>query len=171
LPLFETIKNIAILILVEISIVSNGILFVFISYTLINYFLIKTREKMYPIIEDKADPARRAIEYFNRGNLERLLQNYEVAISYYNKAIELDPKFAEAFYKRGNIKYIMENYDSAMQDYDEAIKLNPKLAEAYHNRGLIKYNKGDLANGRIDFTIAAQLGCFKSYDVKKGYCN
>jgi tetratricopeptide (TPR) repeat protein len=121
--------------------------------------------------EDKENAARRAIEYFNRGNLERLLQNYEVAIGYYDKAIELDSKFAEAFYKRGNIKYIMQNYDGAMEDYNEAIELNPKLAEAYHNRGLIRYNKGDLANGRIDFTIAAQLGCFKSYDVKKGYCN
>ncbi len=114
---------------------------------------------------------KRAIEYFNRGNIERLLKNYEVALGYYTKAITLNPNFAEAFYKRGNVKYVLENYDGALADYNEAIKLNPKLAEAYHNRGLIKYNKGDVTNGRIDFTIAAQLGCFKSYDVKKGYCN
>ena len=114
---------------------------------------------------------KKSIEFFNRGNLEKLLANYDIAISYFTKSIELNPNFAEAFYKRGNVKFILEDFEGALYDYNEAINLNPKLAEAYHNRGLIKFNKGDKENGRIDFVTAARLGCFKFYDVKKGYCN
>lgn len=113
---------------------------------------------------------QKSLEYFNRGNLEKLLKNYESAILNFNKAVTLNPKFAEAFYKRGNVKFSVKDYKGALEDYNEAIKLNPKFAEAYHNRGLIKYNRGDLKSGQIDFTIAARLGCFKAYDVKKGYC-
>ncbi len=114
---------------------------------------------------------QKSIEFFNRGNLEKLLTNYNIAISYFTKSIELNPGFAEAFYKRGNVKFIMEDYENALNDYNQAIMLNPKLAEAYHNRALIKFNKGDKENGRIDFVTAAKLGCFKTYDVNKGYCN
>jgi tetratricopeptide (TPR) repeat protein len=129
---------------------------------------LKWRKK---VMNTENETIKKSIEFFNRGNLEKLLTNYDIAITYFNRSIELNPNFAEAFYKRGNVKFIIDDFKGALSDYDEAIRLNPKLAEAYHNRGLIKFNNGDKENGRTDFTIAAKLGCFKAYDVRKGYCN
>ncbi|NCQ98869.1 MAG: serine protease, partial [Microcystis aeruginosa L211-101] len=49
--------------------------------------------------------APRAAWYGNRGNLYSDLQKYELALSDYSKAIEINPNFAEAYGNRGNLYY------------------------------------------------------------------
>ena len=54
----------------------------------------------------------------------------DLAIQYYTRAIELEPK--DVFYKdRGNAFRAKGDYDSAVQDYTKAIELNPKDEYAY----------------------------------------
>ena len=43
---------------------------------------------------------------FNSGNAKSELGDYRGAIQDYNKAIELNPKYANAYYNRGNAKSI-----------------------------------------------------------------
>ena len=56
----------------------------------------------------------------------------------FDKAIELDPKDANAYYNRGLAKSELKQYKEAIADYDKAIELNPKDAAAYYNRGVGK---------------------------------
>jgi len=46
---------------------------------------------------------------------------YRDAIKDYNKAIELDPKYAEAYYNRGVVKAKLRDRWEAIQDYNKAI--------------------------------------------------
>ncbi|MGB9625541.1 MAG: tetratricopeptide repeat protein [Phycisphaerae bacterium] len=56
------------------------------------------------------------------------------AIAYYTRAIELEPRFAEAYCNRAATYRRIGNYDLAIRDATRAIELNPDYAEAYNNR-------------------------------------
>ena len=82
---------------------------------------------------------------------------FEKAIEDYTKAIEINPKHAEAYFIRGNIFKKRDMYDKAIEDYTKAILSNPNYAEAYGARGRI-YNERELFDTAIeDFTKAIQL--------------
>ena len=64
---------------------------------------------------------------FSRGNAkEAILNDYKGAISDFDKAIELNPKDADAYICRGTAKAILNDYKGAILDYDKYIELNPK---------------------------------------------
>ncbi|MCX7068263.1 MAG: tetratricopeptide repeat protein [Methylococcales bacterium] len=54
---------------------------------------------------------------------------YERALYDYCKAIELNPRYADAYNNRKNF------YDLALADFNKAIELNPSFADAYNNLG------------------------------------
>jgi hypothetical protein len=55
----------------------------------------------------------------------------------FNKAIQLNPRNAEAYRFRGATYMISGMHDKAMSDFDKSIQLNPKDPRAYDNRGNI----------------------------------
>ncbi len=63
---------------------------------------------------------------------------HEEAMKDYDKAIELNPQYAEAYNNRGIAKAELGRNEEAMKDYDKAIELNPQYAEAYNNRGSLQ---------------------------------
>jgi tetratricopeptide (TPR) repeat protein len=56
-------------------------------------------------------------------------------IALYTKAIDLDPKNAEAYNNRGNAYYERQQYDLALADFSAAITHRPDYRAAYFNRG------------------------------------
>nr|NCR82312.1 serine protease [Microcystis aeruginosa K13-10] len=91
--------------------------------------------------------APRAAWYVNRGILYRRQQKYELALSDWNKAIELNPNYAMAYYNRGVLYDDQKKYELALADWNKAIELNRNFTEAYNNRGVLYQNqkKYDLA--------------------------
>jgi len=88
-----------------------------------------------------------AENFNNLGVQEYEKGNYEKAIEYFTKAIELKPDYAEAYYNRGlaylkiGSKYTAEgrkNLNSAIADFSKAIELKPNYVDAYYSRGLAK---------------------------------
>ena len=59
----------------------------------------------------------------------------EVAIEDFSKAIELDPKNADAYHNRGNVYAKELRYQEAILDYSKAIELEPTIAKYYSRRG------------------------------------
>src|SRR3954464_6213035 len=51
----------------------------------------------------------------------------------FTKAIELNPKYAEAYAYRGYIYTISGDGDKAISDYNKAIQLDPANAETFYN--------------------------------------
>ena len=100
-----------------------------------------------------------AEDYFNSGYAKaELKKDYRGEIQDYTKAIELNPKDAEAYYNRGTAKAELKDYKGARQDYTKAIKLNPKDFEAYTNRGVAKFElKKDYRGAIQDYTKAIEL--------------
>lgn len=70
----------------------------------------------------------------NLANAYDELKDFDKAIEFYNKAIEIDKTCALAFNNRGYSYFNKKEYENALQDYDKAILLNPKLQIAKDNR-------------------------------------
>jgi len=100
-------------------------------------------------------------EYFKSGVEKADSGDYQGAIKDFNKAIELNPKYAGVYNNRG----------VAIEDYNKAIKINSKYAKAYFNRGLAKLVLGQKDSGCLDVYKAGELEKFEGYEVIKEYCN
>jgi S1-C subfamily serine protease/tetratricopeptide (TPR) repeat protein len=98
-----------------------------------------------------------AIAYSNRGNAKYALGDKQGAISDFNQAISLNPKYAKTYSNRGNAKYALGDKQGAISDFNQAISLNPKDEKAYFNRGNAKYALGDKQGAINDFTKASEL--------------
>jgi tetratricopeptide (TPR) repeat protein len=94
-------------------------------------------------------------DYFNRGVDLYQRGEYESALKAFDKAIELKPKFAEAWNSKGVILSNLGRYDEALKAFDEAMELKPKFAFAWSNKGAALDNLGryDEALKAYDKTI------------------
>jgi len=100
-------------------------------------------------------PASPALENYNRGYTLFGEGKYEEAIAEYNKAIEIDPSYAQAYNNRGDAYDNKGQYDLAIADYNKAIELDPNRGLFYYNRGFAYSKKGrrDLAISDLNKAI------------------
>jgi tetratricopeptide (TPR) repeat protein len=106
-------------------------------------------------------------KYFDRSGLAKERSgDYQGAIADYNRAIELNPKYAVAYDDRASAKGLAGDNDGALADCNKAIELNPRYALAYANRGGAKGEKGDLDGATADCNRALELdpNCMLAYD-------
>lgn len=68
---------------------------------------------------------------------ERLIKqgNFEIAIQYFDKALEINPRLARAWNNRAGVLGLLGRYEESIKCCDKALELNPKFAEAWHNKG------------------------------------
>ena len=83
---------------------------------------------------------------------------WEEAISEFDEAIRLDPRYARAYLYRGGSYFSLGQFERAIQDYDEAVRLNPRLAEAYVGRGVAYILLGRDSEAQQDADRAVELG-------------
>jgi tetratricopeptide (TPR) repeat protein len=76
------------------------------------------------------------------------------AIDEVNKAIKIEPNFAEAYYIRGTINRDEGRYKEAISDLDQAIKLSKYNAKYYNTRGMLYFQMQDGNAAVADFTKA-----------------
>ena len=85
-------------------------------------------------------------------------RNYSGAIADFDKAIEINPRFAKAYYRRGIVKNYYQDRTGALKDFNKAIEVNPGYAEAYHKRGILKEILDHKEGGIFDLKRAGELG-------------
>lgn len=81
--------------------------------------------------------------YYFRGRTHYELGNDDAAIYDYGKAIELDPKLADAYRRRAFSEYRQQRYLGAAQDCAEYARLRPEDCEGYYCRGIMLSRAGD----------------------------
>ncbi len=116
-----------------------------------------------------------ALKFANRGVEWRLKGDIERAISDYDEAIRLDPKYADAYYNRCIAYNRQQKYDLALPDCSKAIALGPgtgttlnatgqeKLSadrsksDYYNQRGVVYYGRKEIDRAIADFSAALRL--------------
>jgi len=71
-------------------------------------------------------------------------RKYDEAQAEYDKAIEIDPNFVEAYVKRGGLKFQKIEFAAAMEDYNRAVEISENLVEMHEYKASIL----DLGYGR-----------------------
>ena len=102
------------------------------------------------------------IEPDAQGNVQRGINaaqrgDIDTAMNYYNKAIEMNPDYADAYYYRGRAYYNNNDDTNAIEEFDKAIEMNPDYADAYHHRGRAYYRNGEIDLATTDFAEAQRL--------------
>jgi protein O-mannosyl-transferase len=101
-------------------------------------------------------PNEAAVAYNNRGLEKKAISDVSGALLDYNKALQINPNYAEAYSNRGLLYKDISNLPEALKDLNNAVRLNPDLFEAYYNRGLIynQFQQYDLAIQDFNQAIA-----------------
>lgn len=78
-------------------------------------------------------------EYFNKGHSYFIQSKFSEAIIQYDKAINLNPNYADAYNDRGASKANIRQFESAITDYLKAKELGFKKSVLYSNLGFAYY--------------------------------
>lgn len=95
--------------------------------------------------------------YYNRGVTYHYKDNYQLALMDYNKAIEINHKYADAYNNRGDIYYILGNYQMAIKDFSKVIEIDPDNADAYFNLGNAYNRIGNYKEAVERYTRAIEI--------------
>jgi len=92
----------------------------------------------------------RGLGYSNQGNFTQAMFDY-------NKAIEIDPKFTDAYINRGNIYFQAGKFNLALSEYNKVIEVDPNNPDAYYNRGNVYYQQGNFAQAIYNYNKAIEI--------------
>ena len=81
----------------------------------------------------------------------------EIAKRYYERAIKLDPKYAEAINNLGTVYYSRKSYLRSIRFYRRALKLSPNSASVYSNLGTAYFARKDYKKASETYQKALAL--------------
>lgn len=99
-------------------------------------------EKLNEIDKRFRKPVGYALDYLKLGNAEFDKKNYQKAIEYYDKAIELKPNYAEAWGLKGGMLDKLGRPDEALKALDKAIEIKSDDANIWGLKGGMLANLG-----------------------------
>jgi tetratricopeptide (TPR) repeat protein len=107
-----------------------------------------------PVVNQMAEHAMWAIwfragtpdanDQLHRGALALNRRDFEHAVKHFTKAIELAPRFAEAFNQRAIAKYLQEEYAASIEDCETAAELMPIHFGAWAGMGHCHAHLGNI---------------------------
>lgn len=106
------------------------------------------------------------IVYNCLGTANDIIGNYKAAIFAYNKAIELNPYYAEAYFNRGMAKAKSSDIEGCIFDFTKTITIDPNHAGGYYNRGNAYLLKKDFPKTIDDFTMYLAINPNDAYAYK-----
>ena len=101
--------------------------------------------------------AENAFFFFKSGNEKADKGDYYGAIFDYTKAIEIDPKDADAYVNRGYSLRMLKDYDSAIVDFNKALTIDQNNVTAYNNLAWTKRMINDNYGAIFDATKAIEI--------------
>jgi tetratricopeptide (TPR) repeat protein len=104
---------------------------------LLHAFQVSTPADALALLIDRAalDTASQALAHVVRGNAFRAREEYERAMTEYDRAIALDPESARAYANRAVTRVLLQDFAGAIADLDDALALDPDNAGNLTLRG------------------------------------
>ena len=94
-------------------------------------------------IKDNFVKAKLANLHAQIGDIYAGLGLYEDAIQEYQKALKLQPSYADIRNKLGMAYKEVGRFDEAIAELQKAIEINPRYVQAFINLGLVYYTRGE----------------------------
>lgn len=106
------------------------------------------------VLAEMQEPSPEAMEYLDSGLANHKLQEYDLAVADYDKAIALAPQWARAYHYRAISYMDSKRYEQALADTEKALELEPYEAAYYRERGHALRNLGRPEEALLDFNRA-----------------
>jgi tetratricopeptide (TPR) repeat protein len=87
------------------------------------------------------NPDLKSVAYLNTGVISFLEGNPNLAIKYYQSAIQLSPDYAKAYFNLGASYYKIGELRKAEEAFLEAIRLQPNDGRAHYSLGMVYFDQ------------------------------
>ena len=106
------------------------------------------------------------IPHYDLGVLLFNNQQYDEAISNFQKALQANPNLIHAYNYLGNAFQEKKQFDKSISYYEQAIQINPADVTAYMNLGILFLNTNQHGEAREYFSTALQINpnLYQAYD-------
>jgi uncharacterized protein YbaP (TraB family) len=118
-----------------------------------------------------ADEENEIKNWYDRGVLFSVYGNEKVAIQYFQKVIDRDPKRSDAYFQMGVSYGELGEYQKAVSLIDKAIGLNSEKGVYYYGRARIYLLAGQKETALKDFRQAAAMGDRDAQNYLKKYAD
>ena len=105
-----------------------------------------------------------ATTWFNQGNQQHEVGDFEAAIASYDQALALRADLYEVWFNRGNALSNLGRYEEAIASYDKVLEIRPDVQEAWHNRGNALSSLGRLDEANASFEKAKEIQSNSTYN-------
>ncbi len=96
------------------------------------------------------DPSLQKIDpLYDKGANAAKEGDYKSAIKYYQKCLDLDSTYADAWFGKGTAELDDMQFDKALTDFDKALSLEPFFLQALGNRAFCRIRKHQLGDSRV----------------------
>lgn len=95
--------------------------------------------------------------YSNRGLIENRLFNFQAALTYFDKALFVNPALQPALIGRATARAELNDLDGSFSDLSKLIELNPNDDVAYQNMGNVAFKKGKFKEAIENYNKAYSL--------------
>jgi tetratricopeptide (TPR) repeat protein len=109
-----------------------------------------------------------ATDLYHKGETFLELKRYNDALESYNRAVELKPKYTEAWKGQATTLLELKRYQDALEAYDKAIQLQPSYLEAWNGRGkaLDRLQRYEEAIASFDNALKIQPNNLESWNER-----
>lgn len=84
-------------------------------------------------------------------------ERYEEAMQCFDKVLQIDPGFADAWYYEGSILNTLGAPDEAVKYFDKALETNPDHTDAMYSKGVALFTLGDYRGAIEYFDMVLEL--------------
>jgi tetratricopeptide (TPR) repeat protein len=109
------------------------------------------------VAETQRNKRSSAERSYSQGLAQLSRDDFGRAVSYFEKAAEIDPNYAEAWYQAGYCYGVLGKHSDALRASKQAVKLRPDWAAVYVNIGASSYALGQYKDALEAYRQAAKL--------------
>jgi len=91
-------------------------------------------------------PKGDAVEWNDKGVLLGEQGDAQNAMECFDRALEINPNYAEAWHNKGSLYYKQGDTENAMKCFDRVLEIDPNDAEAWLKKGALYVKQGDAQN-------------------------
>ncbi len=94
---------------------------------------------------------------YNLGSLYEKSGDLEHALSEYERALQFNPVYGQAWYRKAQILELLHRVNEARDAYGRAVTVAPDLADAHLRYGITSFNAGDMEAAVFSLTRVTKL--------------
>lgn len=117
----------------------------------------ETVSKKAPEVSSPANAHKAAFDFYKSGREQFNLGNVDGAIVAYQRALELEPNFADVHLSLGHAYLRLKKSPEALKAFKEATRINPEMHEAYYGLGLEYFRAGKMKEAAQAFKQAVKV--------------